>query len=349
MAKKGKKKQLKRQNVIIGTIAVVVLVAVVAALAVLRGQKMANRETVTLYIATGSDYATVVDSLEAHGCIGNKMVFNTMARIRNYKDNVKGGCYVLKPEDKVWNVLTKLYCGNQDAIRLTINKYRTKRQLCDYIGRRLEMESDTLLQLLEDEAVCAEYGFNKATIIGMFPQNTYEIYWNTTPEKLLKRMNKEWDRFWTDARKEQCKALKMTQTEVVTLASIVEEETNKNDEKPDIASVYLNRLRKGMLLQADPTLKYAVGDFTLRRLLNKHIEAESPYNTYKYKGLPPGPICIPSTASIDAVLKDKPTDYLYFCAKADFSGRHAFATTLAQHNANAAAFHAEMNRRKIYK
>ena len=131
MAKKGKKKQLKRQNVIIGTIAVVVLVAVVAALAVLRGQKMANRETVTLYIATGSDYATVVDSLEAHGCIGNKMVFNTMARIRNYKDNVKGGCYVLKPEDKVWNVLTKLYCGNQDAIRLTINKYRTKRQLCD--------------------------------------------------------------------------------------------------------------------------------------------------------------------------------------------------------------------------
>ena len=147
MAKKGKKKQLKRQNVIIGTIAVVVLVAVVAALAVLRGQKMANRETVTLYIATGSDYATVVDSLEAHDCIGNKMVFNTMARIRNYKDNVKGGCYVLKPEDKVWNVLTKLYCGNQDAIRLTINKYRTKRQLCDYIGRRLEMESDTLLQL----------------------------------------------------------------------------------------------------------------------------------------------------------------------------------------------------------
>ena len=186
MAKKSKKKQLKRQNVIIGTIAVVVLVAVVAALAVLRGQKMANRETVTLYIATGSDYATVVDSFEAHGCIGNKMVFNTMARIRNYKDNVKGGCYVLKPEDKVWNVLTKLYCGNQDAIRLTINKYRTKRQLCDYIGRRLEMESDALLQLLEDEAVCAEYGFNKATIIGMLPQNTYEIYWNTTPEKLLK-------------------------------------------------------------------------------------------------------------------------------------------------------------------
>ncbi len=349
MATKGKKKQVKRQNVIIGTIAVVVLVAVVVALGVLRSQKMANREAVTLYIATGSDYATVVDSLEAHGCIGNRMVFNTMARIRNYKDNVKGGCYVLKPEDKVWNVLTKLYCGNQDAIRLTINKYRTKRQLCDYIGRKLEMESDALLQLLEDEAVCAEYGFSKATIIGMFPQNTYEIYWNTTPEKLLKRMKKEWDRFWTDARKERCNALKMTPAEVVTLASIVEEETNKDDEKADIASVYLNRLRKGMLLQADPTLKYAVGDFTLRRLLNKHIEAESPYNTYKYRGLPPGPICIPSVASIDAVLKDKPTEYLYFCARADFCGRHAFATTLAQHNANAAAFHAEMNRRKIYK
>ena len=344
-----KKPKNKRINTIVGIVAALVLVGVVTALMLLRSQKMANRETVTLYIPTGSDYAAVVDSLNAHNCIGNAMVFNTMARLRQYRDNVKGGCYILKPEERVWNVLTKLYCGNQDAVKVTISKHRTKQQLCDYIGRRLEMRSDTLLALLADDSLCAAYGHTPKTIIGMFPQNTYEIYWNTTPEKFLNRMKKESDRFWNDERKAKCKALNLTEDEVITLASIVEEETNKNDEKADIASVYLNRIRKGMLLQADPTLKYAVGDFTLRRLLNKHIEVESLYNTYKHRGLPPGPICIPSAASIDAVLANKQTDYLYFCARADFSGRHAFASTLAQHNANAAAFHAEMNRRKIYK
>ena len=162
-------------------------------------------------------------------------------------------------------------------------------------------------------------------------------------------MDKEWQKFWDSDRRGKSKVLNMSPDEVVVLASIVEEETNKNDEKDLIASVYLNRLRRGMPLQADPTLKFAVGDFTLRRLLNKHIEYESPYNTYKHTGLPPGPICIPGKSSIDAVLKNRQSDYLYFCAKADFSGHPAFATTLAQHNANAAAFHAELNRRKIYK
>ena len=347
--KTQKKKTLKKQHIIVGVIASLLLIFIVTALLILRCQKMANKEAVTLYIPSGSTYKDVVDSLDVHNCVNNKVTFNAMAKIRNYKDNVKGGCYILKPEDNVWNVLTKLYCGNQDAIKVVINKHRTKKQLCEYIGKHLEMNGDTLLALLNNDSVCAEYGHNTKTIIGMFLQNTYEIYWNTTPEKLLNRMKKESDRFWNDDRKSKSKALKLTEDEVITLASIVEEETNKNDEKDNIASVYLNRLRKGMLLQADPTLKYAVGDFTIRRLLNKHIEAESPYNTYKHIGLPPGPICIPSATSIDAVLKNKQTEYLYFCAKADFSGRHAFATTLSQHNANAAAFHAEMNRRKIYK
>lgn len=325
------------------------VVLLAALLLFVNSQKLSNNETVMLFIPTGSDYEAVKDSLNAHNCIGNALMFNTMARIRKYTNHVKGGCYKLKPHLPYWLALNKLYYGNQDAIKVTINKHRTKKQLCDYLGGKLEMNSSDMLKLLDNDSICALYDRTPQTIIGLFVQNTYDIYWNSTPQKLLDRMNKESKRFWNSERTSKRKALKLSESEVITLASIVEEETNKNDEKPTIASVYLNRLRKGMLLQADPTLKYAVGDFTIRRLLNKHMESDSPYNTYKHTGLPPGPICIPGPASIDAVLANIKTDYLYFCAKADFSGYHAFASTLAEHNANAAAFHAEMNRRKIYK
>lgn len=349
MAQKKKKRHTKKTNIAVAVIAAIILMAAVIGLALLRGQKTANSESATIFLPTGSTYETVVDSLDAHGCIGNHAIFNTMARLRHYKDNVKGGCYIIGSHENVWKILTKLYYGNQDPIRVTINKYRTKELLCKYLDKKLELGADTLLALMADDSVCAAYGQTPQTMIGMFSQNTYDIYWNVSPKKLLDRMKKESDRFWNSSRTEKCKALNLTINEVITLASIVEEETNKNDEKELIASVYLNRLRKGMLLQADPTLKFAAGDFTLQRILNKHMESNSPYNTYRFPGLPPGPICIPGPASIDAVLANRETDFLYFCAKADFSGYHAFATTLARHNANAAAFHAELNRRKIYK
>lgn len=347
--KKKSKKKTKKSNIIIAAAALALLIAAISGLALLRGQKTANSESVTLFLPSGTVYAAVVDSLDAHGCIGNHALFNTMARLRHYRDNVKGGCYIIGAHDNVWNTLTKLYYGNQDPIHVTINKYRTKEKLCQYLDKKLELDGDSLLALLSDDSVCKAYGHNPLTVIGMFTQNTYDIYWNISPSRLLDRMKKESDRFWSDKRLEKCKTLKLTPDEVITLASIVEEETNKNDEKELIASVYLNRLRKGMLLQADPTLKFAANDFTLRRLLNKHTESDSPYNTYRFPGLPPGPICIPGPSSIDAVLANRKSDYLYFCAKADFSGYHAFATNLAQHNANANAFHAELNRRKIYK
>lgn len=342
-------KKNKKINIAVAIVASLLLIAAIASLAMLRGQKTANSESVTLYIPTGSTFNDVVDSLDAHACIGNHAVFNSMSRLRHYRDNVKGGCYIIGANDNLWNTLTKLYYGNQDPIRVTINKYRTKEQLCKYLDKKLELDADALLSLLDNDSICSAYGHTPQTIIGMFVQNTYDIYWNISPIKLLDRMKKESDCFWNSSRLEKCKALNLSPDEVINLASIVEEETNKNDEKELIASVYLNRLRKDMLLQADPTLKFAIQDFTLRRLLNKHTESNSPYNTYRFKGLPPGPICIPGPASIDAVLANRQTDFLYFCAKADFSGYHAFATTLQQHSANAAAFHAELNRRKIYK
>lgn len=350
MGKKTRKnKKIQKTELIIGIACAVVVLGIFAILVILKGQKLSNSETVTIYIPTGSDYSAVVDSLNAHHCIDNHAVFNTLSRIRKYSSHVKSGCYKLRPGMPVWSALTKLYYGNQDAVSVTINKYRTKQALCEYISKRLEMDADELLTALNDSAVCAKHGYTTENIMGMFIQNTYDIYWNCSVEKLLERMHKESDKFWTNGRIRKCNKLNLSANEVIVLASIIEEESNKNDEKPDIASVYLNRIRKDMLLQADPTLKYALGDFTIRRLLNKHMDVESPYNTYKYKGLPPGPICIPSIASIDAVLQNKQTDYLYFCAKSDFSGYHAFAATLAEHNANAAAFHAEMNKRKIYK
>lgn len=351
MPTKNKKQQhqSKRTKAIVLSILVLGVVVCCTTLFLLHRQKLANNEAVTLYLPDNITYDAVVDSLDAHGCIGNHAAFSTLARLRNYKDHVKGGCYKLTPGMSVWRALTKLYYGNQDPIHLTINKHRTKQSLSGYLGRKLEIDSSDMMALFNNDSICRSYGHTTKTIIGMFMQNTYDVYWNISATNLMDRMQQESDRFWTDKRLRQCKALNLTPDEVVTLASIVEEESNKNDEKPDIASVYLNRIRKGMLLQADPTLKYAVGDFTLRRLLNKHMEVDNPYNTYKYRGLPPGPICIPGQASIDAVLKNKKTDYLYFCAKSDFSGYHAFAKDLAQHNANAEAFHRELNRRKIFK
>jgi len=344
-----KQKKKKNSSILFYVIASVAVLAMCTALLMLRLQTMPNNEEVTLYLPTGSTYGDVVDSLTVHDAMPAKATFGTMSRLRHYRDNVKGGRYVIEPHANMWKTLTKLYYGNQDPIRLTIGKRRTKEQLCEYLDTKLELEGDTLLAMLADDSICAAYGHTPATIIGMFPRNTYDIYWNTSPRKLLDRMHRESEKFWNSDRMAKCKALNMTPAEVTTLASIVDEETNKADEKPLIASVYLNRLRKGMLLQADPTLKYAAGDFTLQRILNKHMESDSPYNTYRFRGLPPGPICIPGSTSIDAVLENRETPYIYFCAKADFSGYHAFASTLQQHNANAAAFHAELNRRKIYK
>lgn len=339
----------KKQHFIATIVIATIFIVIAACMFSLRMQKMTNDEKQTIYIPDGSDYQSVVDSLTAHGCLVNTSSFNKLSRLRNYNNHVKGGCYKIEPHANMWKTLTKLYYGNQDAVRITVRKARTLQQLCSQITMKLEMDSSSLYKLLSNDSVCAQYNQNRNTIIGIFIQNTYDIYWNITPEKLLDRMNKEYERFWNNGRMQKCRALNLTEMEVITLASIVDEESNKNDEKANIASVYLNRLRKGMLLQADPTLKFAAGDFTLRRVLDKHKENDSPYNTYKYRGLPPGPICMPSITSIDAVLENKKTDYLYFCAKSDFSGYHAFASSLEQHNANAKQFHKALNRRKIYK
>lgn len=330
------------------------IVTTIALITVLAGILLSNcyktitlKEATRIYIPHGATYNDVIDTLTAHNCIEDYASFNSIANIRKYPKYIKPGSYLIKPGTSQLDLVHKLRSGNQDPIRITVNKHRTTEQLSQFLANKLELDHETIYKALTDDSTCAVYGHTPATIISMFPRNTYELYWDITMEDLLNRFQKETERFWTPLRTASAEQMGMSRTEVIALASIIDEETNKDDEKCNIASVYLNRLKKGMPLQADPTVKFAIGDFGIRRILNRHLTTDSPYNTYMYAGLPPGPICIPSTSSIDAVLQNPQTTYLYFCAKEDFSGYHNFASSLSEHNRNAARYHEALNRKKI--
>ncbi len=257
------------------------------------------------------------------------------------------GVYELHPDLSARKVALKLAKGSQKPVRVTFNNVRTVDQLAERVAEQLCFSKEDLQIVLHNDSLVKELGFTPATLPAMFLPDTYEFYWTVTPEAFIQKMKREYERFWQGGRKEKAEQLKLTPTEVATLASIVEEETNKADELGKVAALYMNRLRRGMLLQADPTVKFAYGDFSLKRVLNVHLAVESPYNTYRVTGLPPGPIRIPSKRGIDAVLNHKPHNYLYMCAREDFSGYHNFAVTLTEHNRNAARYQRELNRRGI--
>ena len=338
---------MKKKHIILIVIAAAILLIIGSALFLVREQYLGIDEPLRINVPPGTDYTALVDSLDSHHCIPNHTTFHAIARLRRLPSHIKPGSYLLTPKTHVIQMIQKIYSGNQDPLRITINKHRTLQHLCQFLGTRLTLNPDSLLLLLQSDEICKEYGETPQTIIGLFLQNTYEMYWTTSPTALLVRMKRESDYFW-DKRKNQLQSIGLTRQQVLTIASIVEEETNADDEKEDIASVYLNRLRIGMPLQADPTVKYALGDFSIRRIRGNMLDYDSPYNTYRYAGLPPGPICIPSVSSIDAVLKNKKTDYLFFCAKEDFSGKHNFAATSSEHSSNAQRFHNALNNRNIH-
>lgn len=263
--------------------------------------------------------------------------FLALAEWTGYWKNIKTGRYIIKDGMGVFSIFQKLNTGKQDPIKITINKFRTHQQFANFLGKKLEYTSSDFLQFMDNNDSLSFLGLNKESLFTLIIPNTYEFYWNTKPKAFFNKMNREANKFWNEKRLEDLQKIGISKEEVITIASIIEEETNDNTEKPTMASVYLNRLKKGMPLGADPTIKFAVGDFTIKRVTLKHINstATSPYNTYKNKGLPPGPICTPSIASIDAVLKGEKSDYLYFCAKADFSGSHSFAANAQEHLENA--------------
>ena len=264
---------------------------------------------------------------------------------------IESGAYTFTQGMSVIEVARTLKFGVDNSVRLVINNARTPEALASKIAMQIDADSVTILSTLRNESIIKEMGFGSAeAMFSIFLPNTYEVYADITPESLVWRLKRESDKFWaSESRQAKLEALGMTSYEVMTLASIVHEETNVAEEMPRIAGVYINRLKRGMPLQADPTLKYAAGDPTIRRVLDKHKSIESPYNTYKYVGLPPTPIAMPDMAAIEGVLNYEKHDYLYFCARAEMDGRHNFARTLAEHNKNAKEYHRALDRLKIRK
>ncbi len=300
------------------------------------------------FIYKGWDYQRVGQTLMKQKLIRDVEAFHWVAEQMNYPRHVYPGRYLIEDGMSTRELVQLLRSGKQTPMNFTFVKFRTKEQLAKYAGKQLEMSSRDLLLLLNDPEYLKRFnGLRPDIALTIFIPNTYELYWNIEPKEFVQRMYAEYKRFWNDNRNRQRQALRLSRLEVMALASIVEEETNQNDEKPTVAGVYLNRVRKKWPLEADPTVKYAVGDFALRRILNKHLQTDSPYNTYLYPGIPPGPICTPSISSIDAVLNAPDHDYMFFCAKADGSGYHHFSETLAQHNAYAREYHRMLEQRGV--
>ena len=343
-----KKRNRKRIFIWIASITLLLMVAIAAFLYSLVFKPIELTEEVYIYIDEERDYETVVDQLKEKVELPNEDVFRLLADRMNYPNMVKTGRYAIEDGMTMPDLIRALRSGSQVPINLTFNNIRTMENLAGRLSSQLMADSISILDVLNDTSVAAKYGFNEQTFGSMFIPNTYEVYWDTNVESLIERMKREYDSFWNTERRAKAEKLGLTPLEVTTLASIVEEEATYADEYPIVAGLYINRLNRGMRLEADPTVKFAVGDATLRRILFKHLEVESPYNTYKIDGLPPGPIRIPSTSAINATLSPAQHNYIFMCAKDDLSGRHNFAVTHAEHARNARAYQRALNERGIY-
>lgn len=302
-----------------------------------------------VYVPTGATFEQVVDSLTDKGIIKNERTFRLLAERMNYmKDPMRAGRFEVKPGWSMIKLIRHLRNGSQAPVKVVLNNERMVENVAAKAARFIEPDSLTIWTLLQNPNYLQNIGYNQDSLMSVFIPNTYEFYWNTTPQQFMERMLKEHDNFWkSNNRAQKAAALGYTPNQIYTLASILEKETNANSEKPRMAGVYLNRLRIGMRLQADPTAVFATRDFETPRVTNYHIFFDSPYNTYLYAGLPPGPIAMASIPSIDAVLNAEQHHYLYFCATGDETGLHAFAETLEQHNQNIKRYVENLKRRGL--
>ena len=307
-----------------------------------------NHPDKMIIIDDDTDFKGLTNQLIEDTLLNDVISFSFLSKLMKYSENIKEGAYKIKMNMSNYDLISMLRAGNQTPINITFSYSRKINDLAQKISEKLKISEKDLMDFITENSQ-SNYGFDNQNIIGMFLPDTYEVYWDITPKNLLDRMKSEYDKFWNSERITKLERVNLSKNEVITLASIVASETNKIDEADRIAGVYINRLRKNMLLQADPTLIYAANDFSIRRVLNKHKKIKSPYNTYMNKGLPPGPIRLSPKKYIDAVLNFENHRFIFFCAKDDFSGYHEFAITLSEHNKNARKFQRALNKRKIYK
>lgn len=342
--KKSKKKWL------IGTAAIVAVLLIggyCVAHHYLYSQLLAGDEKVYIYVDKDDNVDSVLHKVEAVANPTAMTGFRKAVSFKDYGSNIKRGRYELNKDASAWSFTNTLLRGEQTPLNVPVPSVRTLDRLASAVGKKLELDSLDLLNKLSDPAVCKKYGFEPNTIVAMFIPDSYNMYWTVSTDEFLDRMKQEYDKFWNEERKNKAKEIGFTPNEVATLASIVTEETRNTAEKPTIAGLYINRLHKNMLLQSDPTVKFALKDFAAKRIYNSMLAVDDPYNTYKYAGLPPGPIKIPMKEDLEAVLNYQHHDYIYMCAKETFDGTHNFAKTIGEHNANAQRYWRALNERGI--
>lgn len=309
---------------------------------------VSNSDTVEyIYIDEDDTQDSVIAKIQPYANPIGMAGLKTIIRHSDYGKNIRTGRYAIEPSDGAITVFRRLKNGRQTSMSIVVPEVRTMDRLAGVLSHKLMLDSATIAEALTSEETCKHMGYDTCTIAAMFVPNTYDVYWNMSIEDLLERMKKEHDRFWKGDREAKAAKMQLTPVEVATIASIIDEETSNNAEKPMIAGMYLNRLKAGMPLQADPTIKFALKQFELKRIYNKLLTTDSPYNTYQHQGLPPGPIKIASIKGIDAVLNYVDHNYLYMCAKEDFSGTHNFAHTYQEHLKNAAKYTKALNARGI--
>lgn len=338
---------MKKKNLIYSLVFLLVLVFGFLYWFLLASNVTHNDKTRFVYIPTGCTDEQFKRIIEDSSIIQRSGSFFMLADKLGLWGHVKAGRYGIEPGMGNYHLVKMFRSGQQTPVRVVVNKFRTAESFFQKLNQSLEADSMAFAQAFTDSLFLKGLSLNRYQMPSIIIPATYEIWWNASPKQVAQKFEDAYRAFWHEGRRGAASTLGLSIPDVVTIASIVEEETNQNDEKEDVASVYLNRLRKGMKLDADPTVKFAVGDFSLKRILNVHTACESPYNTYRVVGLPPGPICTPGAASIDAVLANKQTDYLFFCAREDFNGHHNFAANYEAHLANARRYQQALNDRGI--
>jgi len=339
---------MQKKKIVYIVLPAICIIGIVAALCVYFFSSVNKGEkSEFLYIDSDDNCDSIFYKLSPFSNVRALSAFKIIVRHTDYAENIKTGRYEIVPGDGPISVFYKLKSGKQTPLNLTIPSVRTMEDMAGYLGSKLMADSTQFIQVFKNDSLCKELGYDTATIACTFIPNTYQVYWNISIDKFMKRMKKESDNFWNEARLSKAENCGMTKEQVITLASIVDEETANKQEKPMVAGMYINRLKQEIPLQADPTIKFALKDFSLKRIYHKHLTINSPYNTYRNIGLPPGPIRIPTIDGIDAVLNHAQHDYIYMCAKEDLSGTHNFATTYEEHLKNAAKYAKALNERGI--